>query len=139
MHDALLVSGSHAARDLRCILDRFSRRKGPLQTITKRRALQQFRNDEGQALVCADIEHGQQIGMIDRSGGSSFLLETTESIGILGERRRQDLDRDVARDARVARAIHLAHPARPERGDDLVVTNPGTGSENHGTLHYQHE
>ena len=80
----------------------------------------------------ADIEDGQQVGMIDRSRRASFLLEAPKSIRILGERRRQNLDRDVAGDARIARPVDLPHPARPERSDDLVVTDTGTGSENQG-------
>ena len=42
-------------------------------------------------------------------------LESREAIGIVGERLGQDLDRDVALQLRIARAIDLAHAARAER------------------------
>ena len=37
---------------------------------------------------------------------------------------RQDLDRDVAPEPRVARPVHLAHPAGAERRDDLILSEP---------------
>ena len=59
---------------------------------------------------------------------------------------RQDLDRDVAPELRIARAIHLAHPARAEQRVDSIdadlfadqlfranpqsrIPNPESGSE----------
>ena len=42
---------------------------------------------------------------------------------------RQHLDRDLASEPRVAGAIHLAHAAGAERGDDLVGAEAGTGGE----------
>ena len=46
-----------------------------------------------------------------------FTLKTGEPIRILRERFGQDLDRDDAFQARVAREIDLAHTARAQRGD----------------------
>ena len=40
-----------------------------------------------------------------------FAREPREPFGIAGERVGQDLDRDVAIELRIARAIHLAHAA----------------------------
>ena len=44
---------------------------------------------------------------------------------------RQDLDRDVAREPRVARPVHLAHAARAEGPDDLVGGEPRPGGQGH--------
>ena len=49
-----------------------------------------------------------------------FAREACESIGIAGEQLRQDLDRDVALELRIARAIHLAHSACAKFPEDLV-------------------
>ena len=68
----------------------------------------------------AEVVHGGQVGMVEGSRGSGFLLEAAEAIGVLRERRRQDLDRHVASEARVARSIHFAHSARAEWRQDLV-------------------
>ena len=46
--------------------------------------------------------------------------EAREPIRIERELRRQYFQRDVTRQLRVARAIHLAHAARADGGNDLV-------------------
>jgi hypothetical protein len=42
---------------------------------------------------------------------------------------RQDLDRNVAPQALVARTIHLAHASGTQEPEDLERTNPGADSE----------
>ena len=43
-----------------------------------------------------------------------------QPLGIEREGGRQDLDRHIAPQLRIARAIHLAHPARAEQRDDSI-------------------
>ena len=45
-----------------------------------------------------------------------------------------DLDRDVAIQLRVARAIDLAHAARAEGGFDLIRTKESADRESHGGM-----
>ena len=49
--------------------------------------------------------------MIERGEHARLALEARQPIGVAGEAPRQDLDRDVAAELRVARAIDLAHAA----------------------------
>jgi hypothetical protein len=49
-------------------------------------------------------------------------LKARQPIGIGGERRRQDLQRDVAFEPCIACAIDLSHATRPDEGDDLIGT-----------------
>ena len=58
-------------------------------------------------------------GMIERGEHLRFACEPREPVGVAGERVGQDLERDIAIELRVARAIHLAHPARA----DLAMTS----------------
>ena len=51
---------------------------------------------------------------------------------VVGEVLRQHLDRDVALEARVARAVDLAHAAGAERRQDLVRAEAVAGREAHG-------
>jgi hypothetical protein len=46
--------------------------------------------------------------------------------------RLNDLEGDVASQSRVMGAIHLAHPAAPERFHDLVIAEAGAGGQDHG-------
>ena len=60
-----------------------------------------------------------------------FLQEARDAIGIAADRLGQDLDRDVALQLRIARAIHLAHAAGADRVEDLERTKPRAGREAH--------
>ena len=44
----------------------------------------------------------------------------------------QDLDRDVATQPRVARAVDVAHAARANQRDDFIGAEPRAGGEGHG-------
>ena len=59
-------------------------------------------------------------GRFHSASDLAFALESCHALGIVGHRSRQDLDGDLAPQPAVARAVHLAHPARAERGDDFV-------------------
>ena len=71
----------------------------------------------------------RDVRMIQRREDLRFALEAREAIGIVRERVRQDLDRDVAIQLRVARAIDLAHAACADRGDDFVDAEARAGGE----------
>src|SRR5436190_1249862 len=49
-----------------------------------------------------------------------FLFEAAHPIGIAGERRGQHFDGNVSAQPRIARPVHFAHPAGPERRQDLI-------------------
>ena len=51
------------------------------------------------------------VGMIERGEHARFAFEAGQAVGVVLERARQDFDRDVATQPRVARAVHFAHPA----------------------------
>jgi hypothetical protein len=55
-----------------------------------------------------------------------FALESSEALSVGREEVGQHLERDVTTQSRIARSIHLAHPAHTDPGEDLVgtETNP---------------
>src|SRR2546422_2197926 len=69
--------------------------------------------------------------MIEARGRQRFLLEAVQPLGIVGKAGGQDLDRDLALQPWIGGAIHLAHPARPERRDDFVGAEPHTWRQRH--------
>ena len=60
-----------------------------------------------------------------------FALESLADVGSEDAALRQDLDRDGPVEARVARLVDLAHPARADEGADLVRAEQGTRSNRH--------
>ena len=67
--------------------------------------------------------------MVQRGEDLRFALEAGEPIGIGREHVRQDLDRDIAPELRIARAIDLAHAAGPDQGGDFIRAEAGAGRE----------
>ena len=60
------------------------------------------------------------VRMIQRGERSRLALEACEPLGIVRECFRQDLQGDVAPQPRIARSIHLTHPAFAKFRDDFV-------------------
>ena len=69
--------------------------------------------------------------MIQRGEHLRFALEPREAIGIVREGLGQHLDRDVAIQPRIARAIDLAHAARAEQRQDFICAETSAGREGH--------
>ena len=66
------------------------------------------RANAARVLEAVDV---RDVGMVQRREDLRFAFETGEPIGVVGEGGGQDLDRDVAIELRIARAIDLAHAA----------------------------
>ena len=99
----------------------------PVETL----ALDQLHREEaGPALLFHGVED-DDVGMIQAGDRARLALEARQAIGIRGHLGRQHLERDLAPELGVASPVHLPHPARAERGDDLVGTETGGGSERH--------
>ena len=62
----------------------------------------------------------RDVGMVQGSEGVSLALETPEPVRIAREDFREDFDRDIAMQLRVARAIDLAHSAFAQLRQDAV-------------------
>ena len=67
--------------------------------------------------------------MIQRGEGLGLAFEPRETLGVLGERVRQDLDRHLATQRRVRGPVDLPHAAFPERRGDLVHAEAGAGGQ----------
>ncbi len=70
--------------------------------------------------------------MIQRSGRTRFLLEAREALGIGRNRGGKDLDRHIAPEPRIARAIDLAHPAGADGSLDFIRAQAIAHFEQHG-------
>ena len=62
----------------------------------------------------ADVVDAEDVGMVERRGRARFLLESRQAIGFGARAGRQHLDRDVAPEPRIARAIHFPMPPAAE-------------------------
>ena len=65
------------------------------------------------------------VGMVQRGQGLGLALEAREAGGIPADAGGQHLDRDLAAELGVRRAIHFPHAAFAELGGDPVMSDPG--------------
>jgi len=68
------------------------------------------------------IEGGEQL---------RFTTEARDAAGVGGERVRQNLQRDISVQPRIASAIHLSHSAGADRRNDLVDVDACSAGEAH--------
>ena len=73
----------------------------------------------------------RDVRVVERGEDLCLTREASAAVGIGAEGLRQDLERDVAIQLRVAGAIHLAHPARTDGSENLVGTKVSAGCERH--------
>ena len=71
------------------------------------------------------------VRVVERRDGAGLSLKAREPIRIAGQIGRQDLERDIAAEPRIAGAIHLAHPAGAQQRDDFKRTEAGPRRECH--------
>ena len=115
VHDPGGVRLGERARDLRGNLQRPARRKRPARhQLSHRLPLDQLHADVRLAVDLTELVDGHDGGMIQRRRGTRLGFESTETILIAAEIRRQELERHVALQREVACSIHLAHAARAE-------------------------
>ena len=117
-------------RNLKGLLDRLASRDwAGIEPVSNGLPFKQLRHDERRIGLDADVVHRKDVGMVQRRGCVGLLLESTEAVGVGGKRGGQDLDRNVATQARVTRPIDLAHAARTQWSDDFVRAEAGAGGE----------
>ncbi len=122
VHDAFFVRRLERVRDLARDLDRLGHGDRPAdQPIRERRSLDELELEERHAVDVLHAVDRRDMRMIQRREQHRFLLEACEPVGLLRELRRQHLDRDLAPELGVERAVHLAHAPGPEKAEDLEM------------------
>ena len=83
-----------------------------LEALAERRPVDELHRDERRGLEISDLVDGNNVGMVERRGGSSFLLETLPPQSVGADVRAKDLDGGIAAESGVSRTVELPHPAR---------------------------
>jgi len=83
MNDSFFVRRCQSMRDLHGVVQRLAGGNGSAtQTLAQRLALQQFGDDVRRTLARANVEHSQNVGMIQGSGGQRLLLKAAHAVGV---------------------------------------------------------
>src|SRR6185436_16546812 len=109
MHDAAVVSGGEASRDLDSDVDQLAKGQRAVrrEAVAQRLALEElgdrvekwplrFAGIRARALALTDVMDGEDVRMRERGDRSGLALEAGAAIGIARHTRGQHLDRDLA-------------------------------------------
>jgi hypothetical protein len=130
--DSPAVRGRDRVRDRAYVIERLARWKRTLrQPLAKRDAFEQLGHDVRGVPVAPHVVQREDVGMRQGSDGASFALEPRQRLRVAGQIGREELDRDVAPETRVACAKYLAHAPTAERRDEFVRAEPDSGTGLH--------
>ena len=124
MDDALLVRGGQAVGDLRGDVERLAvRQRAVAEQAAQVAAVDVLHHDvrRAGALIHPHFMNGDDVRVIERGCRAGLAREAGQRLLIAGEADGQKLDGDLAAEGGIAGDIDLAHPARAERREDLVL------------------
>ena len=125
MDDALRMGGRDPRGDLlRASKQLPTGQRAEGESLPQRLPLEQFGDDVELAAGISDVEHGDDIRMVERAGGAGLLLEAAEQIAISRETFVENLDGDVTAQPGVLGSIDYAHAALADHRDDLIRPEP---------------
>ncbi len=91
----------------------------------QRTAAQQLHHEIDDAAALSDAIDLDDVGVLETGGSPGFAGESLDEFGVKGERKWQDLDRNLAFEVSVAGPIDDRHPAAPEFLEELVLLAQG--------------
>ena len=93
----------------------------------QRLAFHEFHRYEPNAFRLLDGVDRYDVGVAQCRHGARFLFEAAEPLGVRTKSSGQDLDGDVAAEARIVGSIHLTHAAGAEQRHDFVGAEARAG------------
>ena len=90
------------------------------ETLAESDAFDEFGGDEPGIAGLADVEDGEDIGVVEGGGGFGFGLEAGDGGRVVGEFGGEEFQRDEAVEAGIAGAVDFAHGAGAEFAEDQV-------------------
>src|SRR5215813_532360 len=121
--DSRRVRDGQGVTDLSGDIERPSQFQRPAgHQLPQRPALDILGRDEMDARSHADFVNGDDVRVVEPGGGFGLLYKAAQAVDVLRELRRQQLERDLAFEARVQGEVDFAHPALAQQRKDPVVT-----------------
>ena len=121
MDDTSLVTCFESRRNLPRDGERFlDRDRAFLDSLCQRRSLDQLEDERLHPVRFLESMDARDVRMIQRREELGFTLEPRESSFVVHERLGKDFDRHVSLELLVTSAVHLAHAAFADWGEDLT-------------------
>jgi len=87
--------------------------------------------------VLIEVVDRGDVGMVECSERASLAAQSRQTIRVMAEIGMNELERDVAIEHGVVRAIDLTHAPGAYAADDLIASQPGSGCEAHARGNYR--
>jgi hypothetical protein len=84
-------------------------------------AFKTFHDNEGAAILLAEVIDGADVGVIERGCGAGFAAKAFEYLTVQGQVLGKKLERNKAAKARVLRAVNHAHSTAAKLVNNAVV------------------
>lgn len=124
VYDPCSVCGVERVGDLFGEGQRLRDRQRPTrEAILERLALDQLQHESRRLTGVFESVYRPDSRVIERCEHAGFTFEARDPIRVSAERRREELQRDVAPKPCVPGAVNFAHPAGPEPTADFVDTD----------------
>ena len=132
VHDARLMGLREPVGDRGGHLQRAPRLHRPgLQNLSQGLPLDELHAEIGLGLRLPEVVDGDDGRMVERRRCACLELEAAQPVGVVGQLRGQQLQRDVTIELCVAREIDFSHPARTEEGANDVPSETRAVCESH--------
>src|SRR5947208_3347657 len=100
---------------------RLGLQRPPRDAVLQRLAFKELHDDEGTAVLLADVMNRADVRVIQGGSGSSLAPETIQGLRVASELVRQKLESDEALEPGVFGLVDHTHPACAQLLDDAVV------------------
>ena len=121
MHNAAAVGFVESIGDLRAVLQDLIGRQRPLaQPGAESLAFEIFEDQIVCSVLLPDVMQHANVRMRELRDSAGFPLEAFPQFRILRKMIGENLDGNIAVQARIVRTIDFPHAARAERGNDLI-------------------
>ena len=122
MNNAGGVGGGERVGDLHRVFQRLAEGQAfALDELVERLAIDPFHGDEVDAIRRTNVVDGNDIGMVERRGGSGLLGEALFPFEVDHRLAGQDLDGDRTPQTRVERPVNRAHASLAQLFDYAIV------------------
>ena len=88
-------------------------------------AVEQLRDEKRAAARHADVEHLDDVGVVERGGDPRFLQEPLDRVAVAAFRAGQRFEGDVSTEPRIGRPVDVSHSAASQQGHDPVRADRG--------------
>src|ERR1017187_1359690 len=109
MGNARRMGGRHPVGNLNRDVEQLAHgKRSALDAAAQQLAVHQFTNEIDDAILFADIEQRNDVGMIERGYGAGLTFEAGAAVGDLSYVGVEDLECDIATQTGVVGAVNLA-------------------------------